>query len=112
MRFVWVNGRMPASSSVCAACGRPIRASYLRHIGTRLLYCDPDCGRACRCGSRPRGLAGLRNLKSPGPGALSRHASRMSPRFGDDHAIGPFNQHEAGAILKSVLEPFQEVRGG
>ena len=77
MRFIWVNGRMPVSSSVCAACARPIRASYLRHIETRLLYCDPDC-----------------------------HGS-VCP---DDHAIGPFDQHEAGAILKCVLEPFQEVR--
>ena len=77
MRFIWVNGRMPASSSVCAACARPIRASYLRHIETRLLYCDPNC-----------------------------HGS-VHP---DDHAIRPFNEHEAGAILKSALESFQEVQ--
>ena len=51
--------------------------SYLRHLETRLVYCDPDCyGSVCL----------------------------------DYQAIGPFNQHEAGAILKSVLEPFQEVR--
>ena len=55
MSFIWVNGRMPASSLVCAACARPIRASYL-------------------------------------------------------HAIRPINEHEAGAILKSTLEPFQEVQ--
>ena len=30
----------------------------------------------------------------------------------DDHAIGPFNQHEAGAILKSVLEPFHVLLAG
>ena len=77
MRFIWVNGRMPASSSVCAACARPIRASYLRHIETRLLYCDPNC-----------------------------HSS-VHP---DDHAVRPFNEHEAGAILKSALESFQEVQ--
>jgi hypothetical protein len=70
MRFIWVNGRMPASSSVCAACARPIRASYLRHIETRLLYCDPKCHSSVRA---------------------------------DDHAIRPFNKHEAGAILKSAL---------
>ena len=77
MRFIWVNGRMPASSSVCAACARPIGASYLRHIETRLLYCDPNC-----------------------------HGSVRS----DDHAIGPFNQHEADAILKFALEPFHEAQ--
>lgn len=75
MRFIWVNGRMPASSSVCAACARPIRASYLRHIETRLLYCDPNC-----------------------------HSS-VRP---DDHAIRPFNEHEAGAISKVRLGVISE----
>ena len=77
MRFIWVNGRTPASSSVCAACARPIRASYLRHIETRLLYCDPNCYGSVRP---------------------------------DDYAIRPSNEREAGAILKSALEPFQEVQ--
>jgi hypothetical protein len=43
MKFIWVNGRMPASQSVCAVCRRAIGAAYLRHIETRLYYCDPDC---------------------------------------------------------------------
>ena len=77
MSFIWVNGRMPASSLVCAACARPIRASYLRHIKTRLVYCDPN------------------------------YDGSVCP---DDHAIRPINEHEAGAILKSTLEPFQEVQ--
>ena len=67
MRFIWVNGQMPASSFVCAVSARPSRASYLRH---------------------------------------DYHDSVLA----DDHAIRPINEHEAGAILKSTLEPFQEVQ--
>ena len=43
MRFILVNGRTPFRQSVCALCGKPIGASYLREIATRLPYCDPDC---------------------------------------------------------------------
>ena len=43
MRFVLVNGRTPCQQSSCVLCREPIRASYLREIGTRLCYCDPRC---------------------------------------------------------------------
>jgi hypothetical protein len=43
MRFIWVNGRAPLSHSVCAACDRLIGSAYLRHIETRLFFCDPGC---------------------------------------------------------------------
>ena len=43
MRFILVNGRTPCRQSVCALCRKPIGASYLREIATRLPYCDPDC---------------------------------------------------------------------
>jgi hypothetical protein len=43
MKFIWVNGRTPSSQSACAVCSRPIRAAYLRHIETGLLFCDCDC---------------------------------------------------------------------
>lgn len=43
MKFVWVNGRRPSSRTVCAFCSRPIEAGYLRHVETRLCYCDHDC---------------------------------------------------------------------
>ena len=43
MKFILVNGRTPSSQSACAVCSRPIRAAYLRHIETRLLFCDCDC---------------------------------------------------------------------
>ncbi len=43
MRFVLVNGRTPCRQSVCALCCKPIGASYLREIATRLPYCDSDC---------------------------------------------------------------------
>jgi hypothetical protein len=43
MRFILVNGRRPASQSVCAACSRTMGAAYLRNLHTRLCYCDSDC---------------------------------------------------------------------
>jgi hypothetical protein len=43
MRFILVNGRTPRPQSFCVMCNRPIRASYLREIGTHLIYCDNDC---------------------------------------------------------------------
>jgi hypothetical protein len=43
MRFVLVNGRTPSPQSCCVLCCKPIGASYLREIGTRLSYCDHDC---------------------------------------------------------------------
>jgi hypothetical protein len=48
MRFIWVNDRAPSSHSVCAACGRSIGSTYLRHIETRLCYCDPGCYASAR----------------------------------------------------------------
>jgi hypothetical protein len=48
MRFIWVNDRALSSHSVCAACGRSIGSNYLRHIETRLYYCDPDCYASAR----------------------------------------------------------------
>jgi len=43
MRFVLVNDETPRKQFFCALCGDPIRAGYLREIGTQLCYCDPDC---------------------------------------------------------------------
>jgi hypothetical protein len=43
MRFVLVNGRTPCPQSCCVLCRRPIGASYLREIETRLSYCDDKC---------------------------------------------------------------------
>src|SRR4030081_3118899 len=43
MRFILMNGRTPCRQSVCALCCKPIGASYLREIETRLSYCDHDC---------------------------------------------------------------------
>jgi hypothetical protein len=43
MRFIVVNGRTPKPQSSCVLCCRPIAASYLREIGTRLSYCDHAC---------------------------------------------------------------------
>ena len=56
MRFVWVNGRRPSAQSTCAFCSRSIGAAYLRHIETRLCYCNPDCyvsGRPDNCSIVP-----------------------------------------------------------
>jgi hypothetical protein len=43
MRFGLINGKTPRSQSFCAMCNQPIGRSYLREVGTHLIYCDPDC---------------------------------------------------------------------
>jgi len=43
MRFILVNGRTPRPQSFCTMCNQPIGINYLREVGTRLFYCDPDC---------------------------------------------------------------------
>ena len=43
MRFILVNGRTPRPQSFCVMCDQPIERSYLREIGTHLIYCDHDC---------------------------------------------------------------------
>lgn len=39
MKFVLVNDRTPRTDSYCALCCEKIGESYVREIGTRLLYC-------------------------------------------------------------------------
>jgi hypothetical protein len=43
MRFILVKGRTPRPQAFCVMCDQPIRARYLREIGTHLIYCDHDC---------------------------------------------------------------------
>jgi hypothetical protein len=43
VRFILVNGRTPRPQSLCVMCDQPIEKSYLREIGTHLIYCDHDC---------------------------------------------------------------------
>ncbi|MEA2892472.1 MAG: hypothetical protein QOI05_3265 [Bradyrhizobium sp.] len=43
MRFILVNGRTPRPRAFCVMCDRPIAKSYLREIGTHLIYCDHNC---------------------------------------------------------------------
>ncbi len=43
MRFILVNGRSPRPRSLCVMCDQPVGASYLREIGTLLVYCDHNC---------------------------------------------------------------------
>jgi hypothetical protein len=43
MRFILVNGRTPRPQCFCPMCNHPIGASYLREVGTHLIYCDHDC---------------------------------------------------------------------
>ena len=68
MKFIWVNGRTPSSQSACAVCSRPIRAAYLRHIETGLLFCDCDCYASAHSGdsgigpvTRPQARASLKS---------------------------------------------------
>jgi hypothetical protein len=43
MRFALVNGRSPRADSFCVTCEELIGASYLREVGTKLVYCDQNC---------------------------------------------------------------------
>jgi hypothetical protein len=43
MRFIMVNGRIPRPRSLCVMCNLPVGTSYLREVGTHLIYCDRDC---------------------------------------------------------------------
>jgi hypothetical protein len=43
MRFILVNGRTPRPQPLCVMCSQPIGTSYLREVGTHLIYCDHDC---------------------------------------------------------------------
>ena len=74
MRFIWVNDRVPSSHSVCAACGRSIGSTYLRHIETRRCYCDPGCYASVRPDNLEIGLE-----------------------------IGPLTQDQTAAILEFAL---------
>jgi hypothetical protein len=43
VRFILVNGRTPRPQAFCVMCDQPIEKSYLREIGTHLIYCDQNC---------------------------------------------------------------------
>jgi hypothetical protein len=43
MRCVIVNGAKLKAQACCAHCGQAIGDSYIREIGSRLIYCDFDC---------------------------------------------------------------------
>ena len=43
VKFILVNGRAPRPRTFCVKCGRPIEKSYLREIGTHLIFCDHNC---------------------------------------------------------------------
>jgi hypothetical protein len=43
MRFALVNGRSPREDCFCVMCEELIGASYLREVGTKLVYCDQNC---------------------------------------------------------------------
>jgi hypothetical protein len=43
VRFILVNGRAPRPQAFCVMCDQPIEKSYLREVGTHLIYCDHNC---------------------------------------------------------------------
>jgi hypothetical protein len=43
IRLILVNGRTPCPQSFFALGCKPIGASYLREVDTRLSYCDDKC---------------------------------------------------------------------
>jgi hypothetical protein len=53
MRFILVNGRTPRPRSLCVMCVHPVGTTYLREVGTQLIYCDHDCY-AAHCESAVR----------------------------------------------------------
>lgn len=48
MQFLLVNERMPRGCSVCACCGQPFGAGYLRDVSSGRVYCSPQCHRRDR----------------------------------------------------------------
>jgi len=42
MQYIWVSDRL-SKQRLCAWCGQPFGAGYLRDIGSGLAYCQPDC---------------------------------------------------------------------
>jgi hypothetical protein len=43
MRCVLVNGARLKAPASCAHCGNKISGSYVREVGTRIVYCDFRC---------------------------------------------------------------------
>jgi hypothetical protein len=43
MRCVIVNRAKLKAQAFCAHCSQPIADSYIREIGSRLIYCDFHC---------------------------------------------------------------------
>jgi hypothetical protein len=43
MRCVIVNEAKLKAEAACAHCGKPIRDSYVREIGSGIIYCDFRC---------------------------------------------------------------------
>lgn len=43
MRCVLVNGASLKAPTLCAHCSNKVGASYVREIGTRIVYCDFRC---------------------------------------------------------------------
>jgi hypothetical protein len=63
IRYVVVNHRTPRADPHCVLCGRGLQSSYVRDLGTNLLYCDPCC------------LAGHATIKRRSIECLERQAS-------------------------------------
>lgn len=43
MRCIFVNGAQLKAEASCAHCGEKIGQSYVREVGSRLMYCDFQC---------------------------------------------------------------------
>jgi hypothetical protein len=43
MKFLLVNDRQPREDAYCTLCTEKVTESYVREIGTRLMYCDHQC---------------------------------------------------------------------
>lgn len=43
MRCILINGAQLKANTFCAHCGSKIRDSYVREIGSKLIFCDYQC---------------------------------------------------------------------
>jgi hypothetical protein len=69
MRCVLVNGARFKAPTLCAHCSNKISASYVREIGTRIVYCDFRCYSAAVETS-----VGILGYRTPRPSAWSRRS--------------------------------------
>jgi hypothetical protein len=81
VRFILVNGRKPRSRSCCVLCNQPVGTTYLREVGTHLIYCDYDCYAAhCENAVLLLDNQAMASLNNPAIGADSARSGERTLR--------------------------------